>query len=95
MKRSHKLIRTASLLLSLALLFSLLPGLGMKANADGEKAVACLGTASIGNHYPNEIWIEKTTRTDVRCLFMYPRENTQGPNGDRTSKLDFAFLSDR
>lgn len=45
--------------------------------------------------YPNEIWIEKTSRTDVRCLIMYPKENTQGPNGERTSKLDFAFLSDR
>ena len=45
--------------------------------------------------YPNEIWIEKTSRTDVRCLIMYPEENTQGPNGDRTRKLDFAFLSDR
>lgn len=54
----------------------------------------CDGGTYPRNDYPNEIWIEKTSRTDVRCLIMYPKENTQGPNGDRTRKLDFAFLSD-
>ncbi len=41
----------------------------------------------------NEIYIEKTSSSDVRCLLAYPKGNTQGSGGERTRKLDFAFFS--
>jgi len=60
MKKHINFVKTISLLLTLLLLVSLVPITGLTAYADGEKNIACLGTASINNptnsDYPGDSW---------------------------------------